>query len=125
MIHWGTEHTDKLEDYQKSIGHQLIDAGADSVIGAHPHVVQGIEKYNDKLIFYSLGNFIFNQNIERTFALNINYDNENMKPEYSLIPAKASGATTREMTSDEANSLYSYLNSISSNVTIDGGGKVL
>lgn len=125
MIHWGTEHTDKLEDYQKNIGHQLIDAGADSVIGAHPHVVQGIEKYNDKLIFYSLGNFIFNQNIERTFALNINYDNENMKPEYSLIPAKASGATTREMTSDEASSLYSYLNSISSNVTIDGGGKVL
>lgn len=125
MIHWGTEHTDKLEDYQKNIGHQLIDAGAEAVIGAHPHVVQGIERYNDKLIFYSLGNYIFNQNIERTFALNINYDNENVKPEYSLIPAKASGATTREMAAEEAGSLYSYMNSISTNVTIDGGGKVL
>ena len=124
MIHWGTEHTDKLEEYQKTIGHQLIDAGADGVIGAHPHVVQGIEKYNDKMIFYSLGNYIFNQNIERTFALSINYDNENVKPEYTLIPAKASNATTREMTADEAASLYNYMNSISSNVTIDGGGKL-
>ncbi|MCR4611849.1 MAG: CapA family protein [Lachnospiraceae bacterium] len=122
MIHWGTEHTDKLEEYQKTIGHQLIDGGADGVIGAHPHVVQGIEKYNGKMIFYSLGNFIFNQNIERTFALNINYNNENVNPSYSLIPAKASNATTREMTAEEATALYDYLNSISVGVSIDGGG---
>lgn len=125
MIHWGTEHTDRLEEYQKNIGHQIIDAGADGVIGAHPHVVQGIERYNGKLIFYSLGNFIFNQNIERTFALSIDFDNENVNPSYSLIPAKAKGATTFEMTAEEASGLYSYMNSISSNVTIDGGGKVL
>ncbi|HAQ51703.1 MAG TPA: capsular biosynthesis protein [Lachnospiraceae bacterium] len=125
MIHWGTEHTDRLEEYQKNIGHQIIDAGADGVIGAHPHVVQGIERYNGKLIFYSLGNFIFNQNIERTFALSIDFDNENVNPSYSLIPAKAKGATTFEMTAEEASGLYSYMNSISSNVTIDEGGKVL
>ncbi len=124
MIHWGTEHTDKLEEYQKTIGHQVIDAGADAIIGAHPHVVQGIERYNGKLIFYSLGNFIFNQNIDRTFALSIDFDNENVNPSYSLIPAKASGATTREMTPEEAASLYNYMNSISNQVTIDSGGKV-
>ncbi len=124
MVHWGTEHTDKLEEYQKTIGHQLIDAGADCIIGAHPHVVQGIEKYNGKMIFYSLGNYIFNQNIERTFALNINYDNVKVNPMYSLIPARATGATTREMTAEEAASLYSYLNSISTGVTIDDGGKL-
>ena len=124
MVHWGTEHTDVLEDYQKTIGHQLIDAGADCVIGAHPHVVQGIEKYNGKIIFYSLGNYIFNQNIERTFALNINYDNVSVTPTYSLIPARATNATTREMTAEEAASLYNYLNSISTNVTIDEGGNL-
>ncbi len=124
MIHWGTEHTDKLEEYQKTIGHQLIDAGADGVIGAHPHVVQGIERYNGKPIFYSLGNYIFNQNIERTFALKIDYDNVNKTPNYSLIPAKAVGATTRKMSSEEASSLYSYLNSISTDVSIDEGGNV-
>ena len=124
MIHWGTEHTDKLKEYQKTIGHQVIDAGADAIIGAHPHVVQGIERYNGKLIFYSLGNFIFNQNIDRTFALSIDFDNENVNPSYSLIPAKASGATTREMTPEEATSLYNYMNSISNQVTIDSGGKV-
>lgn len=122
MIHWGTEHTDRLEDYQKNIGRQLIDAGCDGVIGAHPHVVQGIEMYNGKPIFYSLGNFIFNQNIERTFALQVEYDNVNKAPTYSLLPARATGATTRQMTMDEASNLYSYLNSISDNVTIDAGG---
>ena len=124
MVHWGTEHTDKLEEYQKTLGHQLVDAGADCVIGAHPHVVQGIERYNGKMIFYSLGNYIFNQSIERTFALNIKYDNVNVTPSYSLIPARAASATTREMAPDEASSLYDYLNSISTNVTIDGGGNL-
>ncbi len=130
MIHWGTEHTDVLTDYQKPMAHAMIDAGADCIIGSHPHVVQGIEKYNDKMIFYSLGNYIFNQNIERTFALNATYETypgsneKNVSPTFMLYPAKASGATTRDMTEQEAASLYNYLNSISTNVNIDAGGVV-
>ena len=57
--HWGVSGSQELADYQVTIGHAAIDAGADIVIGHHPHVPQGVEVYNDRVICYSLGNFIF------------------------------------------------------------------
>jgi len=60
-IHWGDEYKLKSNQLQKDLAHKIIDAGADLIVGHHPHVVQEIEKYKDKLIFYSLGNFIFDQ----------------------------------------------------------------
>ncbi|MBI5816843.1 MAG: CapA family protein [Candidatus Yonathbacteria bacterium] len=57
-MHAGNEYTDKPDDSQISFAHKAIDAGAELVIGHHPHVVQPIEKYNGKYILYSLGNFI-------------------------------------------------------------------
>src|SRR5690606_9424735 len=59
MIHWGIERAPEPEPYQVSKAHALIDAGADLVIGSHPHVLQGLESYKGKWIAYSLGNFIF------------------------------------------------------------------
>ena len=59
LPHWGVEHTTTLTDQQVNYAHQYIDAGADIVVGAHPHVLQGIEYYNGKPILYSLGNFWF------------------------------------------------------------------
>ena len=59
--HWGTEYTHYAGITQKNIAHEFVDAGADLVIGSHPHVIQGVEIYKDKAIFYSLGNFIFDQ----------------------------------------------------------------
>lgn len=62
-FHWGVEK-DYSPDYdQKTLAHYAIDYGADIVWGHHPHVLQGIEKYNNKFIFYSLGNFCFGGNI--------------------------------------------------------------
>lgn len=60
-MHAGIEYTKKPNDSQINFSHQAIDAGADLVIGHHPHVVQTLEKYKNKYIFYSLGNFIFDQ----------------------------------------------------------------
>lgn len=60
-LHWGKEYQATSSVEQQALAHQLIDAGADLLIGHHPHVVQNIELYKDKLIFYSLGNFIFDQ----------------------------------------------------------------
>lgn len=61
-MHAGTEYTRKPNSAQIAFAHAAIDDGADMVIGAHPHWVQTIEKYQGKYIFYSLGNFIFDQN---------------------------------------------------------------
>jgi len=61
VFHWGNEYKTKSSISQQKLAHRIIDAGASTILGFHPHVVQGIEKYKGKLIFYSLGNFIFDQ----------------------------------------------------------------
>lgn len=61
-FHWGIERATSPSDIQKEYAYKAIDSGADLVIGHHPHVLQGIEKYNGKYILYSLGNFCFGGN---------------------------------------------------------------
>lgn len=60
-VHWGEEYRDTHTEFQARVAEQLIDDGADAIIGHHPHVVQDIGLYNGAPIFYSLGNFIFDQ----------------------------------------------------------------
>lgn len=60
-LHWGNEYLPKPEAWRVDLAHQLIDAGADIIHGHHPHVLQPTEIYKNKPIFYSLGNFIFDQ----------------------------------------------------------------
>lgn len=60
-MHAGIEYAEEPNNSQISFAHAAIDAGADLVIGHHPHVVQTLEKYRGKYIFYSLGNFVFDQ----------------------------------------------------------------
>lgn len=62
-FHWGREFDPFPDDIQKDTAHIAVDSGADIVIGHHPHVYQGMEVYNGKYIFYSLGNFIFDKQI--------------------------------------------------------------
>jgi poly-gamma-glutamate synthesis protein (capsule biosynthesis protein) len=59
MVHWGVEYTAVPSARQKEWGRVFIDAGADAVIGGHPHVVQPSELYKGRPIVYSMGNFIF------------------------------------------------------------------
>jgi poly-gamma-glutamate synthesis protein (capsule biosynthesis protein) len=60
-IHWGYEYKQRSNPWQRELAHAYIDAGADAIIGHHPHVIQEMEVYKNKPIFYSLGNFIFDQ----------------------------------------------------------------
>lgn len=62
MFHWGIERDYYPNSLQREIAHEMIDSGADLVLGSHPHVVQGIEEYRGKKIIYSLGNFCFGGN---------------------------------------------------------------
>ena len=60
-LHWGEEYQSRSNMKQQQVGRALIDAGADVIVGHHPHVIQETEEYNGGWIFYSLGNFIFDQ----------------------------------------------------------------
>jgi poly-gamma-glutamate synthesis protein (capsule biosynthesis protein) len=59
--HWGAEYVPTANAVIQEQAHSFIDAGADLVIGSHPHVTQQVETYNGKTIYYSLGNFVFDQ----------------------------------------------------------------
>jgi poly-gamma-glutamate synthesis protein (capsule biosynthesis protein) len=71
-LHWGREYDTSPSQKQREESHQIIDWGADIIIGHHPHVMQGIEIYKNRVIAYSLGNFIFDQRgkgTDRSFIL--------------------------------------------------------
>ena len=59
MIHWGVELEARPRAYQVRQAHRMVDAGADVIFGAHPHVLQPMETYRGRPIFYSLGNFVW------------------------------------------------------------------
>jgi poly-gamma-glutamate synthesis protein (capsule biosynthesis protein) len=103
QMHWGVEYEHKFNPTQQRLAHELIDAGADMIIGHHPHVVQGMEVYKNKPIFYSLGNFIFDQyfspNTQEELAVKINW--QPAKMEIELIPMKSDASQPRLMTTAE------------------------
>lgn len=94
-IHHGPEYIKESSDLQKVFGRGLIDAGSDVVIGHHPHVVQEMEIYNEKPIFYSLGNFVFDQYFSAdtqeglVVGLNLSKDNDDVKMGLELLPIKS------------------------------------
>jgi poly-gamma-glutamate synthesis protein (capsule biosynthesis protein) len=59
--HWGEEYSTSTTPFQNSEAHKFVDSGADVVLGSHPHVAEPLEVYKEKAIFYSMGNFVFDQ----------------------------------------------------------------
>lgn len=121
FVHWGIEREEYPQDYQVSMAKQYIDAGADLVIGSHPHVLQGISYYKDKPVFYSLGNFIFKREIPKTAAVKVTIDGEN-EPTIRLIAGTASNARTIACEGTQKSDIYDYLESISTGISIDEDG---
>ena len=127
FVHWGTEYSYDLEDVQRTTGKDYLDAGADVVIGAHSHCLQGMEYYNQKPIIYSLGNYWFNGKTLDTMLLqlHISGDAETEKLEVQVIPAVQSGyKTTYASDFAEQRRIYDFLESISVNVEISDEGIV-
>lgn len=123
-IHWGTEDSHTVTDYQKSMGHAFIDAGADIVVGGHPHVLQGIEYYNNKPILYSLGDFWFNNETKETGVINIDI-NANGLMNTSFLPCMQKDlSTTLETDANETRRIYDFLQKMSFGISIDDNGKI-
>lgn len=123
-IHWGAEKEERPRDYQRTMARQMVDAGADLVVGAHPHVLQGIEYYKGKAIVYSLGNFVFGSSIPRTALLQVALG-EGSEPLLRLVPGSSGAGYTRMLT-DEAGrqEFFRYMESISDGVVFGADGTV-
>lgn len=92
-VHWGLERHSEPEAYQTELAKQYIDAGADLVIGSHPHVLQPIRSYRNVPIVYSLGNYLFGSSIPETELLLAELDADNHLT-LSVIPASGSAGKT-------------------------------
>ena len=127
FVHWGTEYSYDLERVQLDTGKAYLDAGADVVIGAHSHCLQGMEYYDGKPIIYSLGNYWFNNKTLDTMLLQLHFsgDDEQTELEVQVVPAVQSGCrTTYAQEEDEQRRIFDFLESISVNVEISDEGIV-
>ena len=91
FMHWGIEYKTNNSKAQQDLAHKMVEAGADLIIGSHPHVVQNIELYKNKLIFYSLGNFIFDQyfskNVQQGLAVGLEIYKDKLV--YAIYPIQS------------------------------------
>ncbi|MGH4123122.1 MAG: CapA family protein [Clostridium sp.] len=127
-FHWGNEKEYYPIDEQKKLARFAIDNGADIILGHHPHVIQGIEQYKNRIIAYSLGNFCFggnsNPSDKRTFIFQSNLKFTNNKLTaigVRVIPCSISSVDYKNdycptpLKGDAKLNLLSYLNKLSQN----------
>ncbi len=126
-MHFGNEYSMSPNTDQEKIAHELIDCGADIVVGAHPHVPQGVEMYKGKPICYSLGNFMFDLGTESTLNdYMIKVELVNDTGVLTLYPVNINGYLPHIMGPDDGKT---FLNGLSPqckelNITDDGTGKL-
>ncbi|MCR4345893.1 MAG: CapA family protein [Sulfuricaulis sp.] len=93
-FHWGQEGKTELRDYQRQLAHAAIDAGASAVLGHHPHILQGVERYKNGVILYSLGNFAFGSfsNTATRSAIALLTFRDNQWRELRMVPINVKNA---------------------------------
>ncbi|QOR36855.1 CapA family protein [Clostridium sp. 'deep sea'] len=121
-VHWGNEFDFFPSEKQKKLAHEIIDSGADLILGHHPHVLQGIEQYKDKYIFYSLGNFVFDKQIQKgtdeSIILDLTIKNKDIK-KIKLIPIKIIDCQPTLATGDVGGYILQRLQKYSSEMSIE------
>ena len=124
-LHWGIEKDEYPQEYQRKLAYACIDAGADLVVGSHPHVLQGFETYKGKLIAYSLGNFLFSNSTNPTVLLQVHIKKDGTLAA-SLIPCTRVNGQIQKNTAPAA--LFSHLTELSYGVQVtadsDGNGQI-
>lgn len=122
-IHWGTENvveTDWLQDTQ--VG-QYVDAGADVIVGGHPHILQGIDYIKDVPVFYSLGNYWFSSKTKDTGLAKMTVKNGRLES-VQFVPCYSSGCVVNKCDGNEKAAILNYMQNISPNVNIDSEGYI-
>lgn len=122
-VHWGTEKTETLDCYQLDQAPLMEAAGADLIIGDHPHVLQGIKYYNDTPCIFSLGNFWFNSYTIDTGIVKVEIANDTLKS-FQFIPCLQSGNFTRMTDGEDSVRILNTMRRLSEMVNIDDDGYV-
>jgi len=118
-MHWGVEYQAYIDEAQQQVpAHQLVDAGADVIVGNHPHVIEGIEFYNGALISYSQGDFVcdhYSQETGESFILNFTLTQDGVR-DVSATPVYLDDehGIPSIVTGDHAQSILTRLEEISS-----------
>lgn len=122
-VHWGIEGKNDFEAEQRRMAEDYVKAGADAVIGGHPHRLQGVEFIEDTPIAYSLGNFWFSTGTIYTTIAQIRIDGSGELSLY-MIPCIQQNLTTSILTGEaEIDDFYKYVADVSYGVGIDADGK--
>lgn len=114
FIHWGNEYELESSVTQRLLAKQLVQAGADLIIGHHPHVVQEVALVDDVLVFYSLGNYIFDQyfseDVQTGLLLRLVFA-ESTSPRIEILPVSSSGILSQpyKMADDKARAFLEQL----------------
>lgn len=122
-IHWGTENQEATDWAQEEQAAALAEAGADLIIGSHPHCLQRIDVVGGVPVVYSLGNFWFNSKTIDTGMVRISLDENGLKS-CRFIPCLQSGSRTTLLDGEEKARVLAYLRGISPDVQIDEEGWV-
>lgn len=122
-IHWGTENVTEPDWAQLAQAPKLAEAGADLIIGDHPHCLQGMQYFGEVPVIYSLGNFWFNSRVTDTCLLQVDISMEGIR-EIRFVPAIQEDSRVDLAYDAEKERIISYMESISYGITIDKEGKV-
>ncbi|MBQ3558528.1 MAG: CapA family protein [Agathobacter sp.] len=122
-VHWGTEGTYKYNTSQYNLAKGFVDAGADAVIGGHPHRLQGIEYIDNVPVCYSLGNFWFSTGTLYTTIAQVQIDDEG-ELALRMLPCIQQDLGTYMLSGEEADRFYKFMADISKNIVIDKNGFV-
>ncbi len=122
-IHWGTENVSEPDWAQLEQAPKLAEAGADLIIGDHPHCLQGITYFDDTPVIYSMGNFWFNSKTVDTGMVKVTINRDGLKS-FQFIPAVQSDCRVNLAAGEEKERILSYMRDLSPGVTIDGEGYV-
>lgn len=122
-IHWGTENVAELDWAQLKQAPELVEAGADLVIGDHPHCLQPIGVIRGVPVIYSLGNFWFNSKTLDTGMVEVVIDETGIVS-YQFVPCIQSGCRTTLLEGAEKERVLTYMREISEGIQIDGEGYV-
>ncbi len=120
-IHWGTENTVEVDWAQLDQAPKIADAGADLIIGDHPHCLQPIEYVNGVPVVYSLGNFWFNSKELDTCIVKAVVGEDGLRS-LQFIPALQKGCKTSMLHGEEKARVLNYMRSISPKIDIDEEG---